>query len=98
MFDKKIKKFVDNVHSVRKFSQKALLKPCMDTNTKLIIRANKEFKKTFFRVMNNSVFGKSMKNVRTYRDIKLVTPEKTRNKLPHQSPIIIQQNTFCKSY
>ena len=60
------------VHRVKEFDQEPWMEPYIRMNTEFRKLAKSDFETDFYKLMNNSVLGKTMENLRNRTDVKLV--------------------------
>ena len=85
------------IHKVLKFKQSDWMKKHIDFNTKKGMGATNDFEKDFFKLMINSVYGKTMENLRKRINVRFINNKKDFLKYTSK-PIYVTHKLFHKNF
>ena len=85
------------IHRILSFRQSPWMKPYIDFNNKKRMEATSSFDREFFKLLNNSAFGKTMENVKKRMNMRLTSNQKVCKKLI-QRPTFHSLHIFNKDY
>ena len=88
---------LSKIHRVLKFKQSNWLKEYIDFNTEKRKNAVSNFEKNFFELVINSVYGKTMTNIRKIRNVRLINNYKDYVRCVSK-PNFISQKIFSKNF
>ena len=87
---------VTKVHRGIQYQERPWMKKYISLNTNLRAAAKNDFEKDFFKLMKNSIFGETMKNMRNRVHIRLVTSRHIAYKLAIK-PNFDKNTIFCEN-
>ena len=72
------------IHRGIKFREEPFMKPFFELNTKMRTAAANSFEKDFYKLMSNSVYGKTLENVRNRQNVYIINDENQKRRLVSQ--------------
>ena len=87
---------VDKVHEIISFKQSKWLEKYINFNTQKRNKAKNDFEKDFYKLLNNSFYGKTMENLRNRLKIELIKKDEYKKVITQQSKLTF--NGIHKSY
>ena len=86
---------ITKIHNIVQFTQKQFLKPYISFNSRQRAQAQNKFKKDFYKLKNNALFGKTMEDVRKHTHTKLANTKEQHNRLT-ASPLFYSRDIITE--